>query len=178
LACKPEVFKGEKYATDSLRWIEEMETTIDVIGFKDKDKVRFAAKSFKGEAHIWWKTIMATWGKEKATSMDWRKFRKVAMKKYVSNHEVEQLEDEYLHLKMEGTDYRKYTSRFFEITGLIPDFAGSESKRTSRFIWGAHCDTQYPGHVRTVGFTQVHIRFSDFTAEVLRSYVYSINIQD
>jgi hypothetical protein len=119
-----------------------METTIDVIGCKDKDKVRFAAKSFKGEAYIWWKTILATLGREKATGMDWRKFRKVFLKKYVSNHEVEQLEDEYLHLKMEGTDYRKYTSRFLEIIELILDFAGLESKRTGRFIWGAHPKVQ------------------------------------
>jgi hypothetical protein len=42
--------------------------------------------------------------------MGWRKFQKFFLKKYVSGHEVEQLEDEYLHLKMEGTDYRKYTS--------------------------------------------------------------------
>jgi hypothetical protein len=96
--------------------------------------VRFAANSFKGEAHIWWKTILATWGREKATGMGWKKFRKVFLKKYVPNHEVEQLEDEYLHLKMEDTDYRKYTSRFLEISGLIPDFAGSESKRIGRFI--------------------------------------------
>jgi hypothetical protein len=67
-----------------------------------------------------------------------RNSKKIFLKKYVPNHEVEQLEDEYLHLKMEDTDYRKYTSRFLEISGLIPDFAGSESKRIGRFIWGAH----------------------------------------
>jgi hypothetical protein len=115
-----------------------METTINVSGCKSEDKVRFAANSFKGKSHIWWKTILATWGREKATRMGWRKFRQVFLKKCVPNHEVEQLEDEYLHLKMEGTDYRKYTSRFLQITGLIPDFAGSESKRIGRFIWAAH----------------------------------------
>jgi hypothetical protein len=74
--------------------------------------------------------------------MGWRKFCKVFLKKYVPGHEVEQLEDEYLHLKMDGTDYRKYSSRFLEISGLIPDFAGSESKKIGRFIWGAHQDVR------------------------------------
>jgi hypothetical protein len=32
LAYKPEIFKGDKSATDALRWIEKMETTIDVSG--------------------------------------------------------------------------------------------------------------------------------------------------
>jgi hypothetical protein len=66
--------------------------------------------------------------------MRWKKFRKVFIKKYVPSQEVEQLEYEYLHLKMDGTEYRKYTSRLLEITGLIPDFAGSESKRIGRSI--------------------------------------------
>jgi hypothetical protein len=49
LACKPEVFKGDKSATDALRWIKEMETTIDISGCKDDEKVCFATNSFKGE---------------------------------------------------------------------------------------------------------------------------------
>jgi hypothetical protein len=91
-----------------------METTVDVSGCKAEDKIRFAPQSFKGEAHIWWKTVLATWGREKAFNMGREKFRKVFMEKYVPGHEVEQLEDEYLHLKMEGTDYKKYTPRFLE----------------------------------------------------------------
>ncbi|KAD3337016.1 hypothetical protein E3N88_32536 [Mikania micrantha] len=34
--------------------------------------------------------------------MGWKKFRKIFLKKYVPHHEVEKLEDEYLHMKMEG----------------------------------------------------------------------------
>jgi hypothetical protein len=59
------VFKGDKSATEALRWIEEMDTTIDVSGCKDEDKVLFAANSFKGEAHISWKTILVTWAGKK-----------------------------------------------------------------------------------------------------------------
>ena len=46
------------------------------------------------------------------------------------------MEDEYLHLEMKGTDHKKYTERFLELVGLLPEFAGSESKRVGRFIWG------------------------------------------
>jgi hypothetical protein len=74
MACKPEEFKGNKTATDALRWIEEMETTVDVSGCILEDKIRFASQSFKGEAHIWWKKILATWGREKALNIGWRKF--------------------------------------------------------------------------------------------------------
>jgi hypothetical protein len=140
MACKPEEFRGDTTATGALRWIEEMDTTVDFSGCRPEEKIRFASQSLKGEAHIWWKKILNTWGREKALNMGWRKFCKVFFKKYVSGHEVEQLEDAYFHLKMEGTNYRKYTSRFFEISGLIPDFAGSESKKIGRFMcWRKFC---------------------------------------
>ncbi|KAK1406286.1 hypothetical protein QVD17_41579 [Tagetes erecta] len=32
MACKPEQFRGDKTATDALRWIENIETTLDVSG--------------------------------------------------------------------------------------------------------------------------------------------------
>jgi hypothetical protein len=83
-----------------------------------------------------------TWGREKDLNLGWRKFQRIFLKRYVLGHEVEQLKGEYLHLEMEGTDYRKYTSRFLKISGLIPDFTGSESKRIGRFIWGAHQDVR------------------------------------
>ncbi|KAD5318341.1 hypothetical protein E3N88_18287 [Mikania micrantha] len=41
-----------------------------------------------------------------------------------------------------GTDYRNTFLDFLEITGLIPGFAGSESKRIGRLIWGAHPDVR------------------------------------
>jgi hypothetical protein len=54
----------------------------------------------------------------------------------VPQHEIEKLENEYLQLQMEGTIYRKYTSRFLELVGLIPEITGSEAKRIGRYIWG------------------------------------------
>jgi hypothetical protein len=64
---------------------EEMETATDI---------RFVLQSFKGEAHICWKTILNMRGREKALNMGRRKFRKVFLKKYVPGHEVELLKDE------------------------------------------------------------------------------------
>ena len=136
MACKPEQFKGDKTATDALRWIEEIETTLDVSGCKENDRVLFATQSFKGLAHSWWKTVRTTMGRKKAFGMEWNEFRGRFLEKFVPHHEVEQLEDEYLHLEMKGTDYKKYTERFLELVGLMPEFAGSESKRVGRYVWG------------------------------------------
>jgi hypothetical protein len=138
IACKPKVFKCDKLATDALRWIEEMEITVDMSDCRVEDNTLFASQSFKGEAHIWWKTLVATRGREKVYNMECKTFRKVFLKKCVPERGVEKLEEEYLHLEMEGTDSRKYTSRFLEITGLIPNFAGSKSKIIGQFTWGAH----------------------------------------
>jgi hypothetical protein len=53
MACKPEGFKGDKTTIDALRWIEEMETTVDVSGCKTEDKIKFASQSFNDKAQIW-----------------------------------------------------------------------------------------------------------------------------
>ncbi|KAK1435856.1 hypothetical protein QVD17_01627 [Tagetes erecta] len=136
MACKPEQFRGDKTATDALRWIEEIETTLDVSGCNEEDRVLFATQSFKGLAHSWWKTVRASMDRKKAFGMGWENFRQKFLEKFVPHHEIEQLEDEYLHLEMKGTDHKKYTERFLELVGLLPEFTGSESKRVGRYIWG------------------------------------------
>ncbi|KAK1433348.1 hypothetical protein QVD17_10258 [Tagetes erecta] len=136
MACKPEQFRGDKTATDALRWIEEIETTLDVSRCDDEDRVLFATQSFKGLAHSWWKTVKASMNPRKASAMGWENFRQRFLEKFVPHHEIEQLEDEYLHLEMKGTDHKRYTERFLELIGLLPEFTGPESKKIGRYIWG------------------------------------------
>jgi hypothetical protein len=71
---------------------------------------------------------------------------------------------------MEGTDYRYYTSRFLEISGLIPDFTGTESKRIDRFIWGAHPDVR-PNMCKTKPRTMQEAieTLAEVTEEIIRS---------
>jgi hypothetical protein len=39
MACKPEEFRGDKTATDALRWIEEMENKVDVSGVSPRTRL-------------------------------------------------------------------------------------------------------------------------------------------
>jgi hypothetical protein len=80
--------------------------------------------------------VLVTRTRKAVYAMGWKEFRKLFLAKYVPHHEIEKLENEYLHLQMEGTDYMKYTSRFLELVGLIPEFVGSEAKRIGHYIWG------------------------------------------
>jgi hypothetical protein len=47
MACKPEEFRGDKTTTDALRWIEEIERTVDVSGCSPEDKIRFVPNRSK-----------------------------------------------------------------------------------------------------------------------------------
>jgi hypothetical protein len=71
---------------------------------------------------------------------------------------------------MEGIDYQKYTSRFLEISGLIPDFAGFESKKSGRFIWGAHQDVRPNIHTAKPRTMQEATEMlAELTEEVIRT---------
>jgi hypothetical protein len=109
MACKPEPFRGYKSTIKALRWIAEIETTLDISDCSTKNRVLYASLSFKGDARIWCKTVLASKGKEKVYAMRWKKFSKLFLRKCVPHHEVEKLENEYLHLRMVGTEHRKYT---------------------------------------------------------------------
>jgi hypothetical protein len=80
--------------------------------------------------------VLASNGKKKYYVMNWKNFRKLFIGKYVPHHEVEKLENEYLHLQIVGTEHINYTVGFLEIVGLIPDFMETESKRIGRYIFG------------------------------------------
>ncbi|XP_022026771.1 T-cell leukemia homeobox protein 3-like [Helianthus annuus] len=50
VSCKPSDFTGEKGAIDCMKWLDEMETVIDINGCVKEDIVKFVSQSFKGDA--------------------------------------------------------------------------------------------------------------------------------
>jgi hypothetical protein len=110
--------------------------TLDSSACSTENHVLFASQSFKGKAHIWWKTTLASKGRKKVYTMNWMAFRELLLAKYVPHNEVEKLENEYMHLRMASTEHIKYTARFIELIGLIPEFVGTDSKSIWHYIWG------------------------------------------
>ncbi|KAJ0852032.1 hypothetical protein HanRHA438_Chr14g0633551 [Helianthus annuus] len=70
VSCKPRDFTGEKGAVDCMTWIDEMDTVVDISGCADRDVVKYASQSFKGDALAWWKSLLQAAGKAALYSMN------------------------------------------------------------------------------------------------------------
>ena len=62
VSCKPREFTGEKGAVDCMTWLDEIETVVDISGCAERDMVKFASQSFKGEALAWWGALIQASG--------------------------------------------------------------------------------------------------------------------
>ncbi|XP_022019444.1 uncharacterized protein LOC110919485 [Helianthus annuus] len=120
VSCKPRDFTGEKGAIDCMKWLDEMETVIDISGCAKEDVVKFVSQSFKGDALTWWKALVQSPGKVPMYNLSWDKFVELVKDTYCLQHEVERVETDFLTLVMKDLDCRSYmTSR------LAPEVKGN-----------------------------------------------------
>ncbi|KAI3694932.1 hypothetical protein L1987_77916 [Smallanthus sonchifolius] len=81
-SCKPSTFNGEKGATETIKWLEEIEGEMEISDCVEEDKVRFAA-TYQDQrlysALFWWKIILQTQGKDVAYNMSWKEFKRLVM---------------------------------------------------------------------------------------------------
>ncbi|XP_021980193.1 uncharacterized protein LOC110876327 [Helianthus annuus] len=136
VSCKPRDFTGEIGAIDALKWLDEIETVVDISGYAAKDTVKFASQSFKEDALTWWKALIQSTGKVEMYSLSWSKFVELIRETYCPPHEVEKVETDFLKLTMKGLKCRACLSEYNSLSRLVPYLITPESKRIAWFIGG------------------------------------------
>ncbi|GJS33799.1 putative reverse transcriptase domain-containing protein [Tanacetum coccineum] len=63
-------------------------------------------------------------------------FKKLLMKEYCPDDEIQKLESEFWNHKMVGSDIDGYTARFHKLVRLVPHMVTPESQRVNRYILG------------------------------------------
>ena len=71
-----------------------------------------------------------------AESMSWYNFRELLMRKFCTATELVKLEREFLEHKMVGADHAGYTTRFNELSRLVPHLVNPESKSIEKYLRG------------------------------------------
>ncbi|GJY02100.1 hypothetical protein Tco_0360252, partial [Tanacetum coccineum] len=66
LVCKPRDFDRKGGAIVLTRWIEKMESVMDISGCVNNQKVRYASSSLINKALTWWNTQIQARGREAA----------------------------------------------------------------------------------------------------------------
>ncbi|GJY35117.1 reverse transcriptase domain-containing protein [Tanacetum coccineum] len=79
--------------------------------FKDCN-VKFATGTLTEEALSWWNSFAQPIGIEEAYRITWVEFKKLLIKMYCPQTEIQKIEDKFYHLTMKGNDLKTYVRRF------------------------------------------------------------------
>ena len=84
----------------------------------------------------WWNGHVQAIGIVTANSMTWDDLKTIMLKEYCPRNEVQNLEQEFWNLTMEGSEVNTYTTRFTELAVLCPGMVTPKYKKIERYIWG------------------------------------------
>ncbi|KAK1434359.1 hypothetical protein QVD17_00098 [Tagetes erecta] len=93
------------------RWIEKVEAVFARSGCALENKVNFATGTLSGPALTWWNRETQHIRLEAANALTWDQFKQLIKRDYCPREEIQKLETEFYHLKMEGSEVEAYTTR-------------------------------------------------------------------
>jgi len=134
--CNPPKFSGEEGAAGLLSWFENMEAMLHHSECEERRKVEFASSQFTSVARSWWVGIETEIGLTAAYALSWDDLKRRMREQFCAKDMLQDLEQEFWNLQMEGLEIEKYINRFNELTRLVPYLATPEDRKIDRFIWG------------------------------------------
>ncbi|GKE42870.1 reverse transcriptase domain-containing protein [Tanacetum coccineum] len=136
MSSQPINFKGLEGAVGLIRWFKRTELVFSRSNCIEDCKVKFATGTLIEEALPWWNSFAQPIRIEKAYKITWVEFKKLLIKKYYPQTEVQKMEDEFYHLTMKGNDLKTYVRRFQELATLCPTMVPDSKKMMEVFIGG------------------------------------------
>ncbi|GKA86647.1 putative reverse transcriptase domain-containing protein [Tanacetum coccineum] len=127
-------YLGTKCAVGLLTWFESIESMLYITKCPAESQVEFVASMLQGRALTWWNTLVQTRGRATAIAQPWEDFKKLLMKEYCPDDEIQKLELEFWNHKMVGSDIDGYTARFHELARLVPHMVNPKSQRVNCYI--------------------------------------------
>ncbi|KAI3825406.1 hypothetical protein L1987_06889 [Smallanthus sonchifolius] len=136
LSCNPRNFNGTEGAVGLMRWIEKMESVIDISECTADCMVKYATWTLTYKALTWWNSQMKTLGRQTAYQLSWDDLKAMMIEEYCPRNELQKIETEMWNLQMIGDDVAGYTDRFNELAILVPHMVTPEYKKVERYLWG------------------------------------------
>ncbi|GJR36612.1 putative reverse transcriptase domain-containing protein [Tanacetum coccineum] len=136
MSCQSFNFKGTEGAIGLIRWFERTESVFSRSNSTEDCKVKFATGTLTEEAISWWNYFAQPIGIEEAYKITWAEFKKLLIKKYCPQTEVQKMENEFYHLTVKGNDLKTYVRRFQELATLCSTMVPDSEKMMEVFIRG------------------------------------------
>nr|GEV54822.1 putative reverse transcriptase domain-containing protein [Tanacetum cinerariifolium] len=102
MSCQPFNFKGSKGAIRLISWFERTELVFSRINYTEDCKVKFATGTLTEEVLSWSNSFGQPIGIEEAYNITCVEFKKLLIKKYCPQTEIQKMEDEFYHLTVKG----------------------------------------------------------------------------
>nr|GEW20571.1 reverse transcriptase domain-containing protein [Tanacetum cinerariifolium] len=108
MSYQPFNFKGSEGAIGLIHWFERIKSVFSCSNCIEDCKVKFATVTLIEEALSWWNSFAQPIGIEEAHKITWVEFKKLLIKKYYPQTEIQKMEDEFYHLTMKRNDRKTY----------------------------------------------------------------------
>ncbi|GKE41021.1 reverse transcriptase domain-containing protein, partial [Tanacetum coccineum] len=136
MSYQPINFKDTEGAVGLIHWFERTESVFSHSKCTEDCKVKFAIGTLTEEALSWWNSFAQPIGIEEAYKITWVEFKKLLIKKYCPQTEIQKMEDEFYHLTVKGNDLKAYVRRFQELATLCPTMVLDSENMMEVFIGG------------------------------------------
>jgi hypothetical protein len=134
--CKPPKYSGQTGATALLQWFERIESIFSLTECPAHLQVKYAASVFTKRALTWWNQEKLTRGMEAAHALAWADLKTLMLAEFCPRNEVKKLESEFWELKQESGNNAEYTTRFHELSLLVPRMVNPVSVAIEKYIDG------------------------------------------
>ncbi|KAJ0493749.1 putative retrotransposon gag domain-containing protein [Helianthus annuus] len=136
VSCNPKPFTGNDGVIAMLEWFDSIEVTFINSECQEHLNTRRATGMFQGRALEWSANGKNIRSNDEAYALPWAEVMEMMMLEFRPPHEQQKLEDEFWHLKQVGDDNLAYTTRFKQLSIIVPHLASTPKRRITKYIHG------------------------------------------
>ena len=141
-SCNPKPFDGKKDTATTHQWLREMEAVIKISECEENQKVKFVAHSLISEALFWWDSMQQALGDATVDAMTLTEFKKMVLERFCLKFTINKVEKELMNLEVGTMTHGEYTTRFNEMSRMVPHMITPEEAKVTRYIQG------FPSEIR------------------------------
>ncbi|KAI3733183.1 hypothetical protein L1987_64403 [Smallanthus sonchifolius] len=135
-SCNPLKFYGTKGATGLLQWFESIENIFLNSDGPDNLRVLHATSVLQKRALTWWNGEKRNRGVDVAMALPWDEVKRLMTEEFCPRNEVKKLDTEFWDLAQDSGENLAYTTRFHELSLLVPHMVTPLSRCIEKYIGG------------------------------------------
>ncbi|XP_073121735.1 uncharacterized protein [Henckelia pumila] len=136
----PKEFSGTTNPLVAEEWIRSLETIFDYMGITDADRVKCATYMMKGDASLWWESVVR--GVHLPT-LTWAEFRRTFYAKYFTEDVRSRMVREFMSLRQGDKSVVEYVSQYERGCHFVPLIADSAPEKLRQFVEGLRADVKH-----------------------------------